>query len=61
MSFLAPLERGGILLVSVVGVRIDGDGVDDGMQVNQAVERSWTVLPRVTQRVGSGVVNVGCV
>ena len=61
MSFPAPLGRDGIPLVSAVAAKTDGDGVDGGMQVNQGVERSWTVLLGVTQRVESGVGNVGCV
>ena len=61
MSFLVPPGRDGIPVVSAVVARTDEDGVEDGMQVNQAVERSWTVLPGVTQKAESGVVNVGCV
>jgi len=61
VSFLVPLGRDGIPVVSAVVGRIDEDGVDGGMQANQVVERSWTVLPGVTQKAESGVVNVGCV
>lgn len=61
MLSLAPLERGGIPPVSAAAARTDEDAVDGGMQVNQGVGRSWIVPPRVTQRVESGVVNVGYV
>jgi hypothetical protein len=61
VSFPVPLGRDGIPLVSAAAARTDEGGAGGGTQVNQAVERSWTVLPGVTQRVVSGVVNVGCV
>jgi len=59
--FLAPLEQDGIPLVSAVAARTGEDVVDGGMQVNQGAGRSWIAPPKVTQRVESGVVNVGCV
>ena len=61
MSFLAPLERDGILLVSAVVEKTDEGVVDGGIHVNQGAGRSWIVLPRVILRVESGVVNAGCV
>ena len=61
MSFLAPLEQDGILLVSAAVARTDGDARDDEIQVNQGAGRSWIVLPRVIPMAGSGAVNAGYV
>lgn len=61
MSFLAPLEQDGILLVSVAVARTDGDALDDEIRVNRGVGRSWIVLPRVIPMVGFGAVNAGYV
>lgn len=61
MSSLVLLERGGILLVSVVAAKIDEDVLDDGIRANQGAERSWIVLPRRILTVEFGVVNVGYV
>ena len=61
MSFLAPLERDGIPLALAVVERTDEGAVGGGVWVNRAVERNWTVPPRLIQRVESGVANVGYV
>ena len=61
MSFLVPLGRDGILVVSAVVGRTDEDGADGGTQANRVVERSWIVLLGVIRKAESGAVNVGCV
>lgn len=61
MSFLAPPERDGTRLASVVVARTGEDALGGESRENRGAGKSWTVPPRAILMVGFGVANVGYV